>query len=411
MYNPLWKYYLKGLTGRKNTSWYADKLSYTYLRNNNINEDFLVWADNQAKIEDELISNALLGICPKGFTLNPLFYEGFHLRESSLQVNKNKHSRQPFKFFIQLPEASFSMGGHSWFYSLGMSLKHQGVEVDFFWGKNFKFNFNSEVENIIISSYNNLYLDFLNQSFIINASSQFRIRVGFTFPNHEDNQEIITDFIKNFKIFPNIFFYTFYDLEFFQNSIFRKTLNYYNIPIYSLPFGANPIYHFPAPYKQDKIDYIFLGSANYEKVDRYYQYFFPIINKFKGYIGGPGWDWEPEFTYNPKRDKYMYASAKVGLNLHIDNQIHYATELNERTYILSACGQSQIIDNAALLSKMFNSYFSPSSDSSDYFSKISDIVSSYPNYNNIRELMKYTFMYHLTFNRTDVFINNLLSLC
>lgn len=410
MYNPLWKYYIKGLIGRKNTSWYADKLSYAYMRNNNVNDDFSVWADNQSIIEDELISNALSGICPKGFELNPLFYEGFHLRESSLQSNKNKHSCHPFKFFIQLPETSFSMGGHSWFYSLGMSLKHQGLEVDFFWGDNYQFNFNNQVENIIISSYNQLYLDSLNQSYIIDASNYFRIRVGFTFPNHENNQHLISNFINKFTKFSNIFFYTFYDLEYFNNSNFINTLNFYNIPLYSLPFAANPIYHFPAPFIQDKFDYIFLGSSNYEKVDRYYSYFYPIINNFKGYIGGPGWDWEKDFIYNPKRDKYMYASAKVALNLHIVSQIQHATELNERTYILSACGQTQIIDNAALLSKMFNSYFSPSLDSFDYFSKISDSISSYPNYYFTKDLMKYTFKNHLTFNRTDVFINKLLLL-
>lgn len=407
MYNSLLKFYIKGLIGKKNTSWNSDKLSFGYLRKNKLqNSDFIVWANNQAEIEDELISSALSGKCPEGFSINPLFIEGFELRQSSLNSNKNKHIKRPVKFFIHLPDAQFSMGGHSWFYSLGMTLKYQGIDVDFFWGKEYKPNFISDVENIIISSYNEIYLDSLNQDYIIEASNKFQIRVGFTFPNHESDLQSINNFINRVKIFKNIFFYTFYDIDFFKNSNFTNALSILKIPLLNIPFAANPLYHFPAPFIQKRFDYIFLGSSNYEKVDRYYKYFYPIIDNFNGFIGGPGWDWETDFVYNPKRDKYMYASAKVALNLHIDEQIMAATELNERTYILSACGQSQVVDNAALLEKNFKNILIGYSNPQEYFTKVHAIINSSVNYMHLSDILKYTYNTHLTFHRTDIFLKN-----
>ena len=51
--------------------------------------------------------------------------------------------------------------------------------------------------------------------------------------------------------------------------------------------------------------------------------------------------------------KFLYARGKIGINLHIDDSIAWASELNERTYILAACGIPQLVDNAKLLPKRF----------------------------------------------------------
>ena len=54
-------------------------------------------------------------------------------------------------------------------------------------------------------------------------------------------------------------------------------------------------------------------------------------------------------------NKYILARAQVGINLHLEEQIDWACELNERTYVLAACGVPQLVDNPKLLSQRFSS--------------------------------------------------------
>jgi spore maturation protein CgeB len=65
------------------------------------------------------------------------------------------------------------------------------------------------------------------------------------------------------------------------------------------------------------------------------------------------------FQFNRERDRYIYARAKVGLKVHLPEQIDWACELNERTYQLAACGVPQLIDHPMLLNTIFgsNSFF------------------------------------------------------
>ena len=125
-------------------------------------------------------------------------------------------------------------------------------------------------------------------------------------------------------------------------------------PILNVEFGANPLLYYPEPGIERDLNYVFLGSSNFDKWGRYRSYLKGICADYPGYIDGPGWSFAKGFVFQAARDRYLYARAKVGINLHISEQIEWACELNERTYMLAACGVPQLIDNPKLLAKRFS---------------------------------------------------------
>jgi spore maturation protein CgeB len=79
-------------------------------------------------------------------------------------------------------------------------------------------------------------------------------------------------------------------------------------------------------------------------------------------IWGPGWPWaKTEILL--ENQKLYYSKSKIALNLHLQEQIDWPCELNERTYILAACKVPQLLDNPALIKYRFSedSYFSATS--------------------------------------------------
>ena len=112
--------------------------------------------------------------------------------------------------------------------------------------------------------------------------------------------------------------------------------------------------YYPVVGQERDLDYVFLGSAHFEKWPRYYEYFRNVLAARPGAIVGTGWsfavrDWLPEDVH-----RKLYARARVGLNLHVPFQIEAASELNERAYNLAACGVPQLLDHPALLPQRFD---------------------------------------------------------
>jgi hypothetical protein len=122
-----------------------------------------------------------------------------------------------------------------------------------------------------------------------------------------------------------------------------------------VPFGANPLIHYPVPLDMPKdIDYIFIASSQGKaKGERYFRYMGPIVSTHDGFISGNGWKHVKNFTFNRHRDRYLYSRSKLGLNIHLSEQIEWASEVNERTYQLAACGVPQVVDHAKILDTLF----------------------------------------------------------
>ena len=126
------------------------------------------------------------------------------------------------------------------------------------------------------------------------------------------------------------------------------------LPLVGVPFGANPLRYYPIGGVERDIDFILLASVNSDKSGRYIAFLGDIVKNARGFIMGPGWRHFPVDDINPERDRFLYARAKVGLNLHLDFQIEGKNELNERTFLLAASGIPQVTDAPGLLSEYFS---------------------------------------------------------
>jgi len=150
------------------------------------------------------------------------------------------------------------------------------------------------------------------------------------------------------------FYFSFRSPEYIRERRAYLPIREAGFPILSVEFGANPLQYYPVPGFPRDLDYVFLASSNFDKWDRYCTWLKGICSQYPGYIDGPGWSFARDFVFQAARDRFLYARAKVGLNLHITEQIEWACELNERTYMLAACGVPQLIDNPKLLSMRFS---------------------------------------------------------
>jgi spore maturation protein CgeB len=116
-----------------------------------------------------------------------------------------------------------------------------------------------------------------------------------------------------------------------------------------LEFGANPLVYCPVPAVTRDLNYVFLGSCHFEKLDRYWAYLKNVFAGWPGFIAGPGWKYARYIQLPEEFHRYLYARAKVGLNLHVPFQIDAPSELNERAYNLAAAGVPQLMDFPKLL--------------------------------------------------------------
>ena len=95
----------------------------------------------------------------------------------------------------------------------------------------------------------------------------------------------------------------------------------------------------------------------------------PIINKYRGILRGTNWnDNIPEL--DPKNNGFFYNRAKINLNYHLQSQKQYENEINERTFVICACGGFQLVDNPKILDKFYNGHeIAIANDEKEYLEK------------------------------------------
>ena len=133
------------------------------------------------------------------------------------------------------------------------------------------------------------------------------------------------------------FIYSFHASEFVRTQY--RPFTDRGFRVLSVEFGANPILFHPLPGGTERdLNFVYLASCNAEKWERETQYLSKVFHNHPGLILGPGWPRTTVSSLPPHQLRFLYARAKVGVNLHVPFQIAEPTELNERAYNLAACG-------------------------------------------------------------------------
>lgn len=339
---------------------------------------------------------------------NPLVRQGYDLKQKTEKKFKNIFAQNSnIRILIHVPDQRLSPGGYSLFTNISEAFEFIGIPTRILgWNDSTKQALNDFHPNILISSDHAVYLERIDWGAIAEYRKNNSLRIGLTAGLAEYGNTPLLERL-NWAEKHNIdFYYSFRDPDYIRARKEYQPFFDKGYKIIFLPFSANIIHYYPIPNIRADIDYTFLASTNKVKALRYAEYMLQIVSKYKGIIDGPGWQKIRNFNFNPERDRYVYARSKVGLNIHLQEQIDWSCEVNERTYMLAACGVPQIIDNAKLLPKLFseNAFFIAKNPKE--YRKYFKIILNNPKIGIERALIaqREVFEKHTAFHRAENFI-------
>lgn len=124
------------------------------------------------------------------------------------------------------------------------------------------------------------------------------------------------------------------------------------IPLKRIRFGCNPIIHYCTDLS-DNLDYYYVGTNSGVKFDRTSMYLSPIIDRYEGLLMGRGYNKTCKELDIASSCVY-YSQAIISPNYHTQGQIDNYININERAYIIPACGGFQVVDHPKPLLDVFN---------------------------------------------------------
>lgn len=311
-----------------------------------IRKDALEWADTLA-----------LESLPQGVVSDdPLCQQWSRNMEALDKSMKGKHAgKSAPRVLVQVPEGHHSPAGYSLFSNLIDGLRFIGVAAKSLgWKQEIEPVLHEFEPTVLLASDNAEYLERIDWDKVAEYKQSGRLLVGLTASLEEYGNTPLGARLAWARSAGVDFYYSFRAPEYIASREEYRAFEDAGFQIVNVEFGANPLLYRPVPGVTRDLNYVFLGSSNSDKWARYIAFFGPIMRNHAGFVDGPGWSKARDFEFRRERDRYIYARAKVGLNLHIDNQISWASELNERTYMLAACGVPQVIDRPGLLAKRFS---------------------------------------------------------
>jgi hypothetical protein len=319
-----------------------------------------------------------------------------------------KYASNDLSIMIHLPSPLLSPGGYSVFMNIYETLIFMGVKAELLnWEDNFETKFTDFKPTVFISSDDENYRERINWMFIKNYKKNHKIKIGLTASIEEYGNTPLTK-----RIYWGIeneidFYFSFRAKEYTDTRKEYQPFFKSGFKICNIEFGANLLKFYPVNNSNKKLDYIFFGSTNFAKQKRYSDYFIPILrSKFIGLIWGLGWPWA-KTDILLENQKYFYSKSKIALNLHLNEQIEWPCELNERTYILAACKVPQLLDNPALLKYRFSedSYFSATSPK-EYLQLMNYMIQNEEKVKSRTDKMyEEVINKHTTFHRMENFIS------
>lgn len=313
-------------------------------------EKILRWADELAGQDSSRVSGDLTR---SGNA--PVIQAGLRLRESCLNEFKDKlKGRSSLSVLVHVPSGKDSPGGASVFNNLVHALNYIGVKASVLpWQHdNIREILDATRPSVLLTSDHESYLNRIDWSVVADHRERYGMKLGLTASLEEYGNSCLSDRLRWAENNGVDFFYSFRTQEYLQERKEYRPFFESGYRIHSVEFGANVLAYYPVAGVNRDIDYVFLASSNPDKWPRYFEYLGTILAKHAGFLDGPGWSKLERWALQPSH-RYLYARAKVGLNLHIQDSIDWPSELNERTYILAACGVPQLIDHPKLLASRF----------------------------------------------------------
>ena len=335
------------------------------------------------------------------------------IRTRLLKKYANLYSNKTdIKAIIHVPDSKVSPGGFSVFSNLSASLQYIGIECE-----HLKFNHNlSEQLNefkptVLLTSDASLYLNQLDWDVIQKYREKQKLLIGLTasiVAYGNTPLSVRLDWSKENGI---DFFYSFRSSEYTQSRADYSPFYDAGYEVFNIEFGANPLLYFPVSGIKKDISYVFFGSTNSDKHERYLEWFDTLFTSTPGFINGYGWK-NMSTPIPMELNKYILSRANVGINLHLEEQIDWACELNERTYALAACGVPQLIDNPRLLPDRFSSNAFFVAHSPREYSELFHYVKNNQDEARKRASLAFQEVYerHTTFHRAEKLIIKLTKL-
>ncbi|MBT8530886.1 glycosyltransferase family 1 protein [Polynucleobacter paneuropaeus] len=338
---------------------------------------------------------------------DPLVIQGHELQLQILQAfSKQFSGKSDERVLIQVPSPSSSPAGYSLFSNLVESLNFIGIPSQALgWDEDSKQVIESFNPTTLLSSDHYTYLERIDWQHIKQYKVSRPLKVGLTASLAEYDNSPLGERLQWAKTHKIDFFYSFRDEAYFNSRLEYKPFFEAGYQILSIPFGANILYYYPVPSIPKDLYYALMASRKREHIS----YMDQIARKYSGFIDGPGWNHIQNFTFNRQRDRYIYARAKIGLNIHLPEQLEWACELNERTYQLAACGLPQLIDRPLLLNKVFTEDMIFSAANPKEFTELFEYILKYPEIAQAKALkaQQEVFTKYTTFHRAASFIEQL----
>ena len=341
---------------------------------------------------------------------DPTVQQGWELKKRIQLQFKNIHGDQPaHRILIQVPVADHSPAGFSLFTNIAESFEFLGIPTRILdWNENIGVALESFNPTLLLSSDDQNYLKRIDWSQISAYRQSRSLKIGLTASLEEYGNSPLSERIHWAKDHGIDFFYSFRDRLYVQSKNEYRLFHESNFPILYLPFGANILHYYPVAGFSRDLNFAIMATRKSEHAS----YLKKISMEYSGFIDGPGWKHVDSFKFNRDRDRYIYARAKVGLNIHLPEQNDAACEVNERTHQVAVCGVPQLMDHPKLIDSLYDRDSFYISDSPNEFSRLFRTICNESDKATLKALnaQRQAFEKHTTFHRADNFLKQLAAI-
>jgi hypothetical protein len=342
---------------------------------------------------------------------NPLVARGWELQKEAQRRFRDKqtHLGKTLRILVHVPDFAVSPGGFSLFSNMIDALRFIGVPAEpFRWGDSTEKVLKDFHPTCMLTSDHVSYLEKIDWNVVRSWKELNGLLLGLTASLKEYGNTVLEPRLAWAKENRVDFYFSFRTRDYLHARPEYKPFFEEGFSVFSIEFGANASCYYPVEHETKDLDYVFLASSNPDKQERYFQFLTPIVRKYHGFIDGPGWKNISRYAPRPVH-KFIYARARIGLNLHIPENIVWANEINERTYILAACGIPQVIDTPKLLPRRFSSGCFYVADSSRQYLEAfkTALHDKRDSQAKAARALEEVFANHTTYHRADAFVQEL----